>query len=86
MSKTYKKKNIKEESIEEVVDTLSKKEQYDLNKKKKEQAKLKDIKNKEKKSSKKKISKPKNLGARIFAIAMLILMIASVLVSIFAYL
>ena len=77
-----KKKNIKEESIKELTETLSKKEQYDLNKKKKE----KSNKKKETKTSKKKKTPPKNLGAKIFAILMLILMIASVLVSIFAYL
>ena len=77
MSKSYKrKKEIEKEIIEE--NTLSKKEQYDLAKKNK--ANKKEVK-------KKKISKPKqtNLGARIFAILMLLLMISSVVVSILAY-
>ena len=77
MSKSYKrKKEIKEEIIEK--NTLSKKEQYDLAKKEKTN---------KKETKKKKVSKPKqtNLGARIFAIFMLVLMIASVLVSALAY-
>lgn len=78
MSKSYKKKK----EIEEVIidnDNLSKKEQYDLEKKNK--LKLKE------KSKKKKIKKTKqtNLGARIFAIFMLLLMISSVIVSSLAY-
>jgi len=83
MSKSYKKKK---ETVEEIVDTeeLSKKEQYDLMKQKKEEAKLK-------KDKKKKVKKVKgkthqtNLGARIFAIVMLVLMIGSIITSVAAY-
>ena len=57
---------------------------YDLNKKKKEALKTKNNKSKDKKR-KKAESRHANLGARIFAIFMLILMIASVLVSALAY-
>lgn len=84
MSKSYKKKQELEENTYEE-DTLSKKELYDLEKKKK-------IKNKEKsekkKNTNKKVSKklkPSNLGSKIFAIFMLILMVGSVLVSALAY-
>lgn len=87
MSKGYKKKNKKEELVEEVK-TLTKKEEYDLNKEKKEQEKKKSKKLKKKE---KKIKKPKkkiqtNLGARIFAFVMLVLMILSVVASAAAYL
>ena len=76
------KNNKKKVKTEEVIDTstLSKKELYDLNKKKKEQ--------KQKKCDKKKKHKKKNtsnLGARIFAIIMLILMIASIFAGALAY-
>ena len=77
MSKSYKrKKEIEEKIIED--NTLSKKEQYDLAKKEKAN---------KKETKKKKVSKPKqtNLGARIFAILMLLLMISSVIVSSLAY-
>lgn len=83
MSKGYKVKRKKEEEIVVDESTLSKKELYDLNKKKKESLKLKEDKVKNK--TKKKATRQTNLGARIFAIFMLILMIASVLVSALAY-
>ena len=87
MSKSYKKKKeVEEEMIE--TSTISKKEQYELMKKKKEESKLKkDKKNSKKIKSKKKQKKTyqTNLGARIFAIVMLILMIGSVVVSVAAY-
>lgn len=77
MSKNYKrKKEIEEQIIEE--NTLSKKEQYDLAKKNK--ANKKEVK--KKKTNK---TKQTNLGARIFAILMLLLMISSVIVSSLAY-
>ena len=80
MSKTGKKKH----EIKEEVDTstLSKKELYDLNKKKKDKEKVKTNDSKKKKKKKKNTS---NLGVRIFAIIMLLLMIASILASSFAY-
>ena len=82
MSKSYKIKRKKEEvTINE--EGLSKKELYDLNKKKKETKKIKNDKSKDKKRKKKEL--PANLGARIFAISMLVLMIASVAVSALAY-
>lgn len=84
MSKSYKVKRKKEE--EEIIvneDGLSKKELYDLNKKKKETEKIKDNKVKEKKRKKREL--PANLGTKLFAIFMLVLMIASVLVSALAY-
>ena len=83
MSKSYKVKRKKEE--ENLIDesTLSKKELYDLNKKKKETQKVKNdkVKTKKKKTS----NKQNNLAARIFAVFMLFLMIASVLISALAY-
>ena len=78
MSKNYKrKKEIEEQVIENA--TLSKKEQYDLAKKEKI--------NKKGVAKKKKVTKTKqtNLGARIFAIFMLLLMISSVIISSLAY-
>lgn len=89
MSKSYKKKNEQEEVIVEEVG-LSKKELYDLEKKKRLEQKEKKEKKKTKKiSSKKKANKKTyqtNLAGRIFAIIMLILMIGSVLASAAAYL
>lgn len=88
MSKNYKKKNKQEEIIATEGKELSKKEEYDLNKKKKEDAKKK-IDSKKKKSSKNKKNNKQvqtNLGTRIFAIAMLLLMILSVIASAGAYL
>lgn len=79
MSKTGKKKLDSVEVID--TSTLSKKELYDLNKKKKEE-KNKKTSDKKKKHKKKNNS---NLGARIFAIIMLILMIASIFAGAFAY-
>lgn len=78
MAKSYKKKHNQEEVVIET-DTLSKKEQYDLEKKNK----LKEKETKKKKKSTK--TKQTNLGARIFAIFMLILMVSSVIVSALAY-
>ena len=83
MSKGYKVKRKKEEEIIVDESTLSKKELYDLNKKKKDTLKVKEDKTKNKKKTKS--NKQTNLGARIFAIFMLVLMIASVLVSALAY-
>jgi len=83
MSKSYKKKIKKDEEVIVDESTISKKELYDLNKKKKDTLKEKSDINKNKK---KKVSKQTNLAARIFAIFMLILMISSVLVSALAYL
>ena len=78
----------KEEVVEENIEELTAKELYD--KKKEEKLKEKEKKNKKtKKSSRKKIVKKintTNLGARIFAVFMLVLMIASVIVSIATYL
>lgn len=83
MSKSYKVKRKKEEVVVDE-SSLSKKELYDLNKKEKETAKIKNDKKKSKKN--KKITKQTNLGVRIFAIFMLVLMIASVVASAIAYL
>lgn len=85
MSKSYKKNK---EQLEVVQDEtgLSKKELYDLEKKKKLEQKEKEEKkknNKKKKSSRKTYST--NLAGRIFAIIMLILMVGSVIASIAAY-
>ena len=80
MSKSYKrKKEVEEITIE--TENLSKKEQYDLEKNNKLKQKEKETK------KKKKVTKPKqtNLGARIFAIFMLLLMVSSVIVSTLAY-
>ena len=79
MAKSYKKKHNQEEVVIET-DNLSKKEQYDLEKKNK----LKEKETKKKKKSTK--TKQTNLGTRIFAIVMLILMIGSVIASVAAYL
>lgn len=83
MSKKYKIKHNKEE-IEEVVneDELSKKELYDLNKKKKLREKEKLSKKNDSKKKKKKSTYKTNLLGRIFAIVMLILMIGSVIATI----
>lgn len=85
MSKKYKKKIAKGEieEINEEENTLTKKEQYDLNKKKKIEEKQKI----QKKNAKKNKSKPqhKNLGAKIFAIIMIILMLGSVVATIGSY-
>lgn len=86
MAKSYKKKIEQEEIIIEN-DTLSKKEQYDLEKQKR--IALKEKKQKKKnKSLKKKINnktKTTNIGARIFAILMLLLMIGSIIISTLTY-
>ncbi len=85
MSKNYKKKNtIPTKEIEET-GNLTKKELYDLNKKKKEEVKAKQ--ENKKKTSKKKNKKTyqTNLAGRIFAVVMLILMLGSVVASIASY-
>ena len=78
MSKGYKRKKEKEETIIDI-SSLSKKEQYDLAKKEKL--------NKKTIAKKKKTIKNNqtNLGAKIFAIFMLLLMISSVIISSLAY-
>ena len=85
MSKNYKKKN-KQAEITTEVKELSKKEEYDLNKKKKEETKKKLDSKKKKHSKNSKKHHQTNLGTRIFAIAMLLLMILSVIASAGAYL
>ena len=82
MSKSYKKKREQEENTS-LDYTLSKKELYDL-----EKAKKNKIKDKKKKNTNKKVSnkiKNTNLGSRIFAIFMLLLMVGSVIISSLAY-
>ena len=82
MSKSYKKKREQEENIS-IDYTLSKKELYDL-----EKAKRNKIKDKKKKNTNKKVSnkiKNTNLGSKIFAIFMLLLMVGSVIISSLAY-
>ena len=83
MAKSYKRKKEQEEIVIES-DTLSKKEQYDLEKKKRLALKEKGNKKKNVKANSNKVKKT-NLGARIFAIFMLILMIGSVVISALAY-
>lgn len=88
MSKHYKIKNKKANEEIETIDEyegLSKKEIYDLNKKKKENIKRKT--SKDKKKAKKTSSKkhPTNILTKVFAIFMLILMVGSVVASIAAY-
>ncbi|MBR3162274.1 MAG: hypothetical protein IKF19_06055 [Bacilli bacterium] len=89
MSKKYKQKhdkNSEEEIIEE--NTLSKKELYDLEQKKKrenrEKEKAKNNKKKNKDKKKNKTYKTNTLG-RIFAIFMLVLMVGSVIATISYY-
>ena len=82
MAKSYKKKR----ELEEVIETneeLSKKEIYDLEKKKKLEEKEKNIKKTKNKA--KKTSKKTNIAARIFAVFMLLLMVSSVIISALAY-
>lgn len=82
MSKSYKKKREQEENTS-IENTLSKKELYDL-----EKAKKNKIKDKKKKNTNKKVSnkiKNTNLGSKIFAIFMLLLMVGSVIISSLAY-
>ena len=82
-----KKKTINEEENNvEKKNSLSKKEIYDLNKKKKEESKQKKTKTESKpKKNKKKKTYTHNLGARIFAIIMLVLMIGSIVATISMY-
>ena len=86
MSKKYKVKHEDENSIneEENINNLSKKELYDLQKQEKLELREKENKKKKKKKSSKKTYKT-NLFGRIFAIAMLILMIGSVIATISYY-
>lgn len=86
MAKSYKKKHEQEEVITES-DTLSKKEQYDLEKQKRLAIKEKEQKKKKNTSKKKTGNKVNsaNIGARIFAIFMLVLMVGSVVVSVLSY-
>ena len=86
MAKSYKKKHEQEEVITES-DTLSKKEQYDLEKQKKMEMKEKEQKKKKNTAKKKNSNNAKgtNMGARMFAIFMLVLMVSSVVVSILSY-
>ena len=86
MSKSYKKKINKEDEELEVSSesSLSKKELYDLNKKKKEEERIKHAKKVDKK--KKVVHRSSNTFARIFAIFMLVLMIGSVFVTFISYL
>ena len=82
MAKSYKKKR----ELEEVIETneeLSKKEIYDLEKKKKLEEKEKNIKKTKNKA--KKTSRKTNIAARIFAVFMLLLMVSSVIISALAY-
>ena len=83
MAKSYKKKHEEKVIVTEEA-TISKKEQYDLEKMKRMKAKKKE---QNKKTSKlKNFSKNNsNLGSKIFAIFMLILMVGSVVVSALAY-
>lgn len=85
MSKSYKKKINKEDEELEVSSesSLSKKELYDLNKKKKEEERIKHAKKVDKK---KVVHRSSNTFARIFAIFMLVLMIGSVFVTFISYL
>lgn len=82
-----KKKTINEEENNvEKKNSLSKKEIYDLNKKKKEESKQKKKKTESKqKKNKQKKTYTHNLGARIFAIIMLVLMIGSIVATISMY-
>lgn len=82
MAKSYKKKRELEEVIETNED-LSKKEMYDLEKKKKLEEKEKNIKKTKNKA--KKTSRKTNIAARIFAVFMLLLMVSSVIISALAY-
>lgn len=64
---------------------ISKKELYDLQKQEKLKKKAKENKKKDKKKKNKKSTYKANLGARIFAITMLILMLGSVIATISYY-
>ena len=86
MSKKYKVKHEEKNDIneEEIVNNLSKKELYDLQKQEKLKLREKASKKSKKNKSSKKTYKT-NLAGRIFAIAMLILMIGSVIATISYY-
>ena len=90
MSKKYKQKFDKkieeEDNVEEM--TLSNKELYDLEQKKKREKKEREKAKKEKKKDKNKKKKKTyktNLAGRIFAVLMLILMVGSVIATISYY-
>ncbi len=90
MSKKYKKKheNIIDEETNIDNDSLSKKELYDLEQKKKREKKEKEKVKKDKKNGKNKKKKKTyktNLAGRIFAIVMLVLMLGSVIATISYY-
>lgn len=81
-------KNIKKEiEVDDSNEKLSAKELYDIQKEERLKEKEKNLKTK-KRSSKKKSRKVNttNLGAKVFAIFMLLLMVASVVISILVYL
>ncbi len=86
MSKKYKVKHEEKNDIneEEITNNLSKKELYDLQKQEKLKLREKASKKSKKNKSSKKTYKT-NLAGRIFAIAMLILMIGSVIATISYY-
>ena len=81
MAKGYKKKH-EEEVIVLESDEISKKEQYDLEKKKRLEAREKKMKKMASKNKHVNSGNKPGLGAKIFAIFMLVLMIGSVLVSV----
>lgn len=87
MSKKYKKKHEKDviEDINENDSGLSKKELYDLEKKKKNELKEKNKTKKTNKLKKKKKTYGTNLAGKIFAIVMLVLMVGSVIATISYY-
>ena len=84
MAKSYKQKH-EEEVIVTDDAVVSKKEQYDLEKKKRMAIKEKKSKKNASKSKKLHKGNQSNLGARLFAIFMLVLMVGSVIVSALAY-
>ena len=76
--------NSTEENIIEEETKLTKKEEYDLNKQKKEKEQAKKMKKNHHKKKKRKNTQT-NLGAKIFAIIMLVLMILSIVATASAY-
>lgn len=85
MSKSYRQTRKKEEEVTISEEGLSKKEQYDLAKQKKQALKEKQVR-KNKKKDKKKKHYQTNLPSRIFVVVMLILMIGSIAASVASYL
>jgi len=79
------KKNIEEVIENDSVQEFSAKELYDMKKEEKEKEKQKNSK-KIKKVGKKKKNSDSSLVARVFAVFMLLLMIASFVISVAAYL